>query len=203
MRKDFLILRLESADAGSSRTVVVPKMFSLAFLHEAIQAAFGWLGCHGYQFEDAGGNLYGDGEDGDFTDPPDGRGKTVAASKAAIGKPLKKSGDTLAYMYDFGDGNEIRVTCLGAAREASADDFASSGPDLLEDSAAFGFTPGVVSLLSGRRRKSARAMECAAWLDSAFGRTPQSVLREPSAEEIAFRIGRLMALVRNALPARA
>ena len=72
----------------------------------------------------------------------------------------------------------------------------------IEDSAAFGFTPGIVKLLSKKGRKSVQAQKCEAWLDGAFGKTASAVLREPSAAEIHARVWHLHELVCTALPAK-
>ena len=74
--------------------------------------------------------------------------------------------------------------------------------DFVEDSAGFGFTPGIVKLLSKKGRKSVQAQECEAWLDGAFGKTVRAVLREPSAAEIHARVWHLHELVCTALPAK-
>ena len=197
------LYKLKLAYKGSdySRTVVVQKKFSLAFLHEVIQASFGWLNYHLYNFVDAKGAVYE--SDADAMDLPLDKGqKMLLAAEVAIGKVLKKAGDKLDYMYDFGDGNEIEVSCLGTTSDFAVEDFASIGPDLVEDSAGFGFTPGIVKLLAKKGKKSAKAAECEAWLAAAFGKAPSAVLREPSADEIHARVWHLHELVCTALPAK-
>ena len=200
MAKDLMKLQLAYKGSEYSRTVVVQKKFSLAFLHEVIQVSFGWLNYHLYNFVDAKGVVYE--SDADAMDLPLDKGqKMLLAAEVAIGKVLKKVGEKLDYMYDFGDGNEIEITNLGAVSGFDVTDFASVGPDLIEDSGAFGFTPGIVKLLAKKGRKSARAQECEAWLDGAFGKTVRAVLREPSAAEIHARVWHLHELVCTALPA--
>lgn len=130
--------------------------------------------------------------DADAMDLPLDKGQNMLlAAEVDIGKVLKKAGDKLDYMYDFGDGNEIEITNLGAVSGFDVADFASVGPDLVEDSAAFGFTPGIVKLLAKKGKKSAQAQECEAWLDGTFGKTVRAVLREPSAAEIHARVWHL------------
>ena len=96
----------------------------------------------------------------------------------------------------------IRFTNLGAVSGFDVADFASVGPDLVEDSGAFGFTPGIVKLLVKKGKKSVQAQECESWLDGAFGKTVSAVLCEPSAAEIHARVWHLHELVCTALPAK-
>ena len=63
--------------------------------------------------------------------PLDKGRKMLLAAEVAIGKVLKKEGDKLDYLYDFGDGNEIAITNLGAVSGFDVADFASVGPDLV------------------------------------------------------------------------
>ena len=198
MAKDLLKLKLAYKDSEYSRTVVVQKNFSLAFLHEVIQMSFGWLNYHLYNFTDAKGTVYESGVDA-MELPLDKGREVLLAAEVAIEKVLKKVSDKLDYMYDFGDGNEIEITYLGAVSDFDVADFASVGPDLVEDSGAFGFTPGIVKLLSKKGKKSVQAQECEAWLEGAFGKTVRAVLREPSADEIHARVLHLHELVRKAL----
>ncbi len=202
MDKDLLLkIRLDYKGSDYSRTVVVQKKFSLAFLHEVIQVSFGWLNYHLYSFEDAKGVIYE--SDVEAFDIPLGKEqRRLLASEVAIGDALKNVGDTLDYMYDFGDGNEIEVTNLGAVSDFVTSDFASVGPDLVEDAGGFGFTPGIVKLLSKKGRKSAKALDCEDWLAGAFGKTPAAVLREPSADEIHARVWHLHELVYTAFPVK-
>lgn len=83
---------------------VVPASFSLARVHQAIQAAMGWNDAHLHEFR-IGDRLYGDsgvlyGEH-DFN--------TLDASRYRLGN-LVNDGDTFAYQYDFGDSWEHEVT---------------------------------------------------------------------------------------------
>lgn len=202
MGEDLLLkLKLDYKGADYSRTVVVQKKFTLAFLHEVIQVSFGWLNYHLYNFEDAKGVVYE--SDAEAFDVPLGKGqRRLLAPEVAIGDVFRKVGDTLGYMYDFGDGNEIEITNLGAVSGFGVSDFASVGPDLVEDAGGFGFTPGIVKLLSRKGKKSAKAQDCEEWLSNAFGKTAAAVLREPSADEIHARVWHLHELVFTAVPFR-
>lgn len=201
MDKENDVVKVKLAYRGGdySRTVLVHKDFSLAFLHEVIQESFGWLNYHLYKFVDADGVKYDSGIA--LEDVSDEMKKNMQmAADVAIGSVLKSEGDKLLYWYDFGDDNEVDVICLGYTDDFYPEEFDSVGPDLIEDSGAFGFTPGIVKLLSGKGRKSAKAIECADWVASAFGKTPESVLREPSASEIHARVWHLHQVVSTALP---
>ena len=83
------------------------------FCTSGIQVSFGWLNYHLYNFVDAKGTVYE--SDADAMDLPLDKGqKMLLAAEVAIGKVLKKVGDKIDYMYDFGDGNEIEIRTLGA-----------------------------------------------------------------------------------------
>ncbi len=202
MKKEFLKLKLVYVGTDYSRTVAVPRAFSLAFLHEVIQTSFGWLDYHVHQFTDAKGVRYD--RDPEANEIPLEKGeKLLCTADVKIGSVLKKVEDKLTYVYDLGDNNEIEITNLGpiAGEFPVASDFASTGPDMVEDSGALGFTPGIVKLLSKRGKVGKKALECIDWLDAVFGKTPSAVLREPSAGEIEARVMRLVELVITALPA--
>ena len=55
MANGYIKLKFEYIfpEAGIDRTVVVPKDWSLAFLHEVIQECFGYLDYHEHEFIDA------------------------------------------------------------------------------------------------------------------------------------------------------
>ncbi len=201
MKKEFLGLKFAYVGTDYSRTIVVPRVFSLAFLHEVIQASFGWLDYHVHQFIDAKGVRYD--RDPEAIEIPLEKGeKVLCTADVKIEAVLKKKGDTLGYIYDFGDYNRIEITNLGPipGEFPTPSDFASTGPDLVEDSAALGFTPGIVKLLSKKGKPSKKVLDCINWLDAAFGKTPNGVLREPSASEIEARVMHLVGLVLEALP---
>jgi len=185
----LLQLKLDVVNADISRTIAVPEAFTLAFLHAAIQEVFGWMDYHLHQFTDAKGVLYGDREAPPLEDERAFRPEDEVLMK----RIFKKPGDNLDYEYDFGDCNEVKITLLGRSRCARLEHFASRGTDLIEDSAGFGGTEGVVKILreKGGRKKS----DVLAWLAGAFRKSPEAVLHEPDAIEIFLRIYRLVHLV--------
>ena len=184
----YLKLSLRYEDPDYSRTVVVPANGTLALLHEVIQASFGWLDGHLYQFEDDA-FFYEPERDPDVEDFPKEK-KTKLVSKVKIDKVLANKGDKMLYVYDFGDWNEVKINCVGETDAFEEKDFKTKGVDLIEDSAGMGFTPGIVALLSGR--KSKKQQSCLDWLKGAWGKSKEDVLREPTAKEI---FGRVQGLV--------
>lgn len=110
-----LRVTLDSVDSPPVwRMIVIPASFSLARVHQAIQAAMGWHDSHLHDFR-IGDRLYGasgwlHGEH-DF--------KTLDEVQYRLGD-LVKPGDTFVYQYDFGDSWEHTVT-VKSAGSASAD----------------------------------------------------------------------------------
>lgn len=85
------------------REVRVPANINFQQLHEIIQILFGWTNSHLWQFEEKPyGQSYVIGPkldpDNSFAEPP-----TDIASKTPITKVLRKEGDKMIYLYDFGD----------------------------------------------------------------------------------------------------
>lgn len=181
-------------DDAFMRCVVVPAEFSLAFLHEVVQTAFGWGNYHLYAFR-KGKVSY------TLPDPETGalaKGEKFAA-RMPIGALLGKPGNSCLYEYDFGDGNVVEIVCKGRVTAIAERDFAAKGQDLIEDSSAFGFTPGIVKLLSAKKR-TAKAKDCVKWLSDAFDLSAAEALYVPTAGEIAVRVSRLIDFVENAIP---
>lgn len=79
------------------RKISTPADFDFYQLHMAIQAAFGWENCHLFQFGDEG-LASGSGIGIPSEDDP-----VSDARKVKLKKVLRKPGDTLMYVYDFGD----------------------------------------------------------------------------------------------------
>lgn len=80
-----------------SRLVEMPQTASLKGLHDVIQASFGWLDYHLYQFE-IGGRRYGI-PDPDLSYDPDVRW----ARNVKLGALIDKGHMRFGYVYDFGD----------------------------------------------------------------------------------------------------
>lgn len=94
-KRYLLRIELDGLDPKIWREVVVPESISLAWLHEVIQEAMGWMDTHLHQFEDQG-KTYGVPEDGDWAE-------TIDASTVPLNQLLKRTGSKLNYTYDFGD----------------------------------------------------------------------------------------------------
>jgi hypothetical protein len=85
---DLTITLTSPTDAPIWRRVQLPAALTLASLHAAIQAAFGWSGAREHAF------LLGDGLDETYT---------------RLYNILPGVGGEFIYLYDFGDGWEHRV----------------------------------------------------------------------------------------------
>ncbi|MEO8369166.1 MAG: plasmid pRiA4b ORF-3 family protein [Candidatus Solibacter sp.] len=113
------------------RVVQVPASIRLCCLHDALQAVMGWTDSHLHQFEKDGKNWgvpdYDEFDELDLID----EGKTHLA------KVLKAEGDSMTYVYDFGDDwrhevvleevipvNDLVKTpiCLGGGRRCPPED---------------------------------------------------------------------------------
>ncbi len=185
---------MSEKDETFLRRIVVPGCYSLAFLHNVIQSVFGWLDYHLYAFRVGEVSYMPPDPDSDYFDINE-----KPAARMPIDKLFKKSGDRCVYEYDFGDGNEVEIVCDGFVSSVAEKDFSAKGQDLIEDSAAFGFTPGIVDLLT-KKARTAEAKACVKWLAAAFNLAPKDVLAVPSDNEIANRVRRLINLVQTAIP---
>lgn len=88
------------------RRVLVPAEFTLAHLHDVIQAAMGWEDCHLHQFY-IGGQRFG------ISDPNEafmGGSTAINEKKACLANVLNKVGSKATYIYDFGDSWEDALT---------------------------------------------------------------------------------------------
>jgi hypothetical protein len=74
------------------RRIQVPSTILLCCLHDALQAVFGWTDSHLHSFE-KDGKYWGVPEYDDLIDE----------SNVRLGKLLKSEGDSMMYVYDFGD----------------------------------------------------------------------------------------------------
>src|SRR6476661_5938945 len=76
------------------RRILVPSTMRFCWLHDAIQAVFGWTDTHLHHFEKRG--EYWGMADEEFEDRND-------ESKGALRKVRMRKGDSMTYTYDFGD----------------------------------------------------------------------------------------------------
>jgi hypothetical protein len=82
------------------RRVLVPSDFTLAQLHDVLQAAMGWEDCHMHEFR-IGLQRFG------VPDPDErlmGMAPCIHERKARLADVLNKLGAKAEYTYDFGDG---------------------------------------------------------------------------------------------------
>jgi hypothetical protein len=84
------------------RRVLVPREFTLAQLHDVVQAAMGWEDCHLHQFY-IGNRRFGipDSNDGLM-----GESTAINEQKKCLADVLNKVGSKATYVYDFGDSWE-------------------------------------------------------------------------------------------------
>ncbi|MGB0371195.1 MAG: plasmid pRiA4b ORF-3 family protein [Opitutales bacterium] len=85
------------------REITVPKSISLAWLHEVIQIAMGWMDMHLHQFEKDGTIYELPSEDGD------GSVASIDESTVPLNRLFVSPGDTMKYTYDFGDDWEHSI----------------------------------------------------------------------------------------------
>ena len=181
-----------------SRTVVVPSDWSLAFLHGVIQAVFGWLDYHEYEF-----SIPGDAQKRRWTEQSEnlddmGLGKYLASSETPISTLVGKKGDKIDYTYDFGDCNEVEITLLGTVSKPSYKDFVAVGPDVIEDAAGVGGIAGIVAI--AKQGKGKQYKQVAGWLWGAFKKRIDDVLDYPNAKDIYTRVFRLVKSASTANP---
>ena len=196
----YLKLKIDFRGTASSRTLVLPDDWTFAFLHECIQSAFGWLDYHAYTFTFANGDECLD-PDNNWPDVEDSEKefghRFFDSDRVPLRKEFKKAGDSVEYEYDMGDGNQFEIRLLGSTTRPEAACIASTGTDAVEDCAGFGGLSGLIKILKAGSRSS-QYKDAVGWLSEAFGKTPEAVLREPSASEIDARIHHLVKLVETA-----
>jgi hypothetical protein len=108
------------------RRIQVPGTILLCCLHDALQAVFGWTDSHLHNFE-KDGKYWGVPEYDDLIDE----------SNVRLAQVLKAKGDSMVYVYDFGDNWRHEVvlekiipagelvkspTCLGGDRRCPPED---------------------------------------------------------------------------------
>ena len=114
------------------RQIQVPSTILLCCLHDALQAVIGWTDSHLHQFE-KDGKYWGVPEPYDELDDIE----IIDESRVPVGRVLKTEGDSLLYVYDFGDNWQHKVvlekilpatavrsrpTCLGGERHCPPED---------------------------------------------------------------------------------
>ncbi len=117
-----LLVRAELEDHHERvwRELELTSDLTLDLVHDVLQAAFGWEDRHLYRFSLAGGGFdlrsewflcpY-DAAEGDDTGTP--------VEEVHLGEVLQERGDVLHYIYDYGDGWQVRLT---VHREERLDD---------------------------------------------------------------------------------
>ena len=181
-----------------SRTVVVPSGWSLAFLHGVIQAVFGWLDYHEYEF-----SIPGDAQKRRWTEQSEsidgfGGGKFLESSETPVSALVGKKGDKIDYTYDLGDCNEVEITLLGTVAKPSPKEFAAEGPDAVEDSAGVGGIAGIVAV--AKQGKGKEYKQVSEWLWHAFKKRIDDVLDYPSVRDIYTRVFSLVKTASTANP---
>lgn len=107
-----LVITLLDVGVDVERRVLVPDDASLADLHLIVQAAMGWEDYHLHEFKTRDGTLYSDAG----IEDPIGEDE----SGVRLADVLRKPGDTLDYVYDFGDYWEHRIKLAAACSGAEA-----------------------------------------------------------------------------------
>lgn len=85
------------------RRVVVPSSFTFSELSLVIQNSFGWIGYHLYLFSPSGWGSR------PTIEKPHAEREGLDASKTPLTAFLKKEGQKLIYIYDFGDSWEHKI----------------------------------------------------------------------------------------------
>jgi hypothetical protein len=131
------------------RRIQVPSTIPLCCLHDALQAVFGWTDSHLHQFE-KDGKYWGVPDDDGFEDDIE----VIDESRVPVGKMLLAEGDSMIYIYDFGDNWRHEVVlekivpsdaptkpiCLGGKRRCPPEDV--GGPSGYQEFLAVIFEPG-------------------------------------------------------------
>ena len=144
-----LKITLTGIEPAIWRRIQVPSTIPLCCLHDAIQAVMGWTDSHLHQFE-TDGKYWGVPDDDGF----DGDVEVIDESKVPVAKLLLSEGDSLIYVYDFGNNWRHSVVlekivssdaptkpiCLGGKRRCPPEDV--GGPSGYEEFLAVIFEPG-------------------------------------------------------------
>ena len=93
-----LKITLLEIDPPIWRRIQVPSTLPLSSLHNALQVVMGWTDSHLHQFE-KGGMFWGDPRNREFEDDVE----IIDERRVPVGKVLLAEGDSIVYVYDFGD----------------------------------------------------------------------------------------------------
>lgn len=97
------------------RRLQVQSTIPLCCLHDAIQVVMGWTDSHLHQF-DKDGKHWGDPQNNEFDDDLE----IIDESQVPVAKVLLAEGDTMVYVYDFGDDWRHEVVLEKILRSESA-----------------------------------------------------------------------------------
>ena len=111
-RPDTVCFRVRADLVGAKppvwRRLDLRSSMTLDVLHEVLQAAFGWTDSHLHRF-----SIGGDGWDRNAQlflcpyDVDEGEDEGVPASEVRLDEVVAESGDTLHYLYDYGDNWQV------------------------------------------------------------------------------------------------
>jgi hypothetical protein len=107
----LLTASLDDAVPPITRSLSVPATLDLESLHQLLQRAFGWDDSHLFRFArgcsvwDDDGELYRC----DF-DVQDGETRGTPARRARLAELMRAPGDSLSYLYDYGDSWQLTLT---------------------------------------------------------------------------------------------
>ena len=131
------------------RRIQIPSTIPLCCLHDAFQAVLGWTDSHLHQFE-KDGKYWGVPDDDGF----DGDVEVRDESRVPVSGVLKAEGETMVYVYDFGDNWRHQVVlekilptdaptkpiCVAGERRCPPEDV--GGPSGYEEFLEVIFEPG-------------------------------------------------------------
>jgi hypothetical protein len=129
------------------RRIQVPSTIPLCCLHDALQAVFGWTDSHLHQFE-KDGKYWGVPEQDDYDTG------LLDESRVPVSRVLRAEGDSMIYVYDFGDNWRHQVVlekivpadaptkplCLAGERRSPPEDV--GGPSGYQEFLEVIFEPG-------------------------------------------------------------
>lgn len=141
---ELVVLKCDWRQCRSSRTLALPADWSLAELHAPLQYAFGWEFDHLYLFEAADGRRWS--ESSAFDDFADEEGD-LDPSKTSLKEVFPGPKAKIDYEYDFGDSNEVRVTCQKRVEGEGPECLKATGLMAEEDSAGLGYADGIAGIL--------------------------------------------------------